>query len=53
MVRLLMLKKRSKEETAEIRKQILEFDDVSNDQRLTVYELRNFYLDENDSEINL
>ena len=34
----------------EIRKQILEFDDVSNDQRLTVYELRNFYLDENDSE---
>ena len=32
----------------EIRKQILEsFDDVSNDQRLTVYELRNFYLDEN------
>ena len=34
----------------EIRKQILEFDDVSNDQRLTVYELRNFYLDENDSQ---
>ena len=32
----------------EIRKQILEFDDVSNDQRLTVYELRNYYLDEND-----
>jgi len=33
----------------EIRKQILEFDDVSNDQRLTVYELRNYYLDENDA----
>ena len=32
----------------EIRKQILEFDDVSNDQRLTVYELRNYYLEEND-----
>ena len=33
----------------EIRKQILEFDDVSNDQRLTVYELRNYYLEENDA----
>ena len=32
----------------EIRKQILEFDDVSHDQRLTVYELRNYYLEEND-----
>ena len=31
----------------EIRKQILEFDDVSNDQRLTVYELE-YYLEEND-----
>ena len=31
----------------EIRKQILEYDDVSNDQRLTVYELRNYFLNEN------
>ena len=30
----------------EIRKQILEYDDVSNDQRLTVYELRNYFLNE-------
>ena len=34
----------------EIRKQILEYDDVSNDQRLTVYELRNFFLEDNDNE---
>ena len=34
----------------EIRKQILEYDDVSNDQRLTVYKLRDYFLEENDSE---
>ena len=34
----------------EIRKQILEYDDVSNDQRLTIYKLRNYFLEENDSE---
>tara|TARA_B100002019_G_C21253785_1_gene592683 strand:- start:1318 stop:2088 length:771 start_codon:yes stop_codon:yes gene_type:complete len=34
----------------EIRKQILEYDDVSNDQRLTIYKLRNFFLEENESE---
>ena len=34
----------------EIRKQILEYDDVSNDQRLTIYELRDYFLEENDSE---
>ena len=34
----------------EIRKQILEYDDVSNDQRLTIYKLRDYFLDENDSE---
>ncbi|MEC7809293.1 MAG: preprotein translocase subunit SecA, partial [Pseudomonadota bacterium] len=34
----------------EIRKQILEYDDVSNDQRLTVYKLRNFFLEDNDNE---
>ena len=34
----------------EIRKQILEYDDVSNDQRLTVYELRSFFLEDNDNE---
>ena len=34
----------------EIRKQILEYDDVSNDQRLTIYKLRDYFLEENDSE---
>jgi len=34
----------------EIRKQILEYDDVSNDQRLTVYKLRDYFIEENDSE---
>ena len=34
----------------EIRKQILEYDDVSNDQRLTIYKLRDHFLEENDSE---
>tara|TARA_B100000945_G_scaffold94814_1_gene74072 strand:+ start:243 stop:2729 length:2487 start_codon:yes stop_codon:yes gene_type:complete len=34
----------------EIRKQILEYDDVSNDQRLTVYKIRDYFLEENDSE---
>ena len=34
----------------EIRKQILEYDDVSNDQRLTIYKLRNYFLEENNSE---
>ena len=33
----------------EIRKQILEYDDVSNDQRLTVYELRNYFLNEDNN----
>ena len=33
-----------------VRKQILEYDDVSNDQRLTIYKLRNYFLEENDSE---
>ena len=33
----------------EIRKQILEYDDVSNDQRLTVYKLRDYLIEENDS----
>ena len=37
----------------EIRKQILEYDDVSNDQRLTIYKLRDYFLEENDSEILL
>ena len=27
----------------EVRKQILEYDDVSNDQRLTVYKLRDYF----------
>ena len=35
---------------SEIRKQILEYDDVSNDQRLTIYKLRDYFLEENDSE---
>ena len=34
----------------EIRKQILEYDDVSNDQRSTIYKLRDYFLEENDSE---
>ena len=34
----------------EIRKQILEYDDVSNDQRLTVYKLRDYFIEGNDSE---
>ena len=34
----------------EIRKQILEYDDVSNDQRLTIYKLRDYFLEENDCE---
>ncbi len=34
----------------EIRKQILEYDDVSNDQRLTIYKLRDYFLEENYSE---
>ena len=34
----------------EIRKQILEYDDVSNDQRLTIYKLRDYFLEEKDSE---
>ncbi len=34
----------------EIRKQILEYDDVSNDQRITVYKLRDYFIEENDSE---
>ena len=34
----------------EVRKQILEYDDVSNDQRLTVYKLRDYFLEDNDPE---
>ena len=34
----------------EVRKQILEYDDVSNDQRLTVYKLRDYFLDENETD---
>ena len=34
----------------EVRKQILEYDDVSNDQRLTIYKLRDYFLEDNDPE---